>query len=98
VDGTERQNEKMKTPELQPHRSVAAICGMRQVADGIRAMQDAVYPGKIVVYPSVVDFPLTGLPELQNMLPDVYHALENGCVWTNAAEELFLDRMLEAHS
>ena len=73
---------------------MAAICGMRQVADGIRAMQDAAYPGKIVVYPSVLDFPLTGLPELRDVLPQVYQALEDGCVWTNAAEEQFLECML----
>jgi threonine dehydrogenase-like Zn-dependent dehydrogenase len=90
--------ERYKGGELQPHRSVAAICGMRQVANGIRAMQDAVYPGKIVVYPSVVDFPLTGLPEFRYALPQVYQALEDGCVWTNAAEEMFLECMLEAHS
>lgn len=80
--------------ELQPHRSVAAVCGMRQIPDGIRAMQDATYPGKIVVYPLVADFPLTGLTELKDKLPDVYQALEEGSVWTNAAEELFLEEML----
>jgi len=86
--------ERYQSGELQPHRSVAAICGMRQVADGIRAMQDATYPGKIVVYPAVVDFPLTGLPQLRNALPEVYRALEEGGVWTNAAEELFLEQAL----
>jgi threonine dehydrogenase-like Zn-dependent dehydrogenase len=80
--------------ELQPHRSVAAICGMRQVPDGIRAMQNATYPGKIIVYPLVADFPLTGLTGLKDALPEVYRALEGGSVWTNAAEELFLEQML----
>lgn len=86
--------ERYRGGELQPHRSVAAICGMRQVAHGIQAMQDSVYPGKIVVYPSVEDFPLTGLPELAGTLPEVYRALGEGCVWTMEAEELFLERML----
>lgn len=86
--------ERYQRGELQPHRSVAAVCGMRQIGDGIRAMQNATYPGKIVVYPLIADFPLTGLPELKNILPDVYRALENGCVWTNGAEELFLEHML----
>jgi hypothetical protein len=67
---------------------------MRQIPDGIRAMQNATYPGKIVVYPLVADFPLTGLPELEDTLPKVYQELEDGPVWTNAAEELFLDQML----
>lgn len=80
--------------ELQPHRSVAAICGMYQIPEGIRAMQNATYPGKIVVYPLVADFPLTGLTELKDTLPDVYQALEEGSVWTNTAEELFLEQML----
>ncbi|MBN1834276.1 MAG: alcohol dehydrogenase catalytic domain-containing protein [Spirochaetales bacterium] len=86
--------ERYQRGELQPQRSVAAVCGMRQIAEGIRAMQNATYPGKIVVYPLVEDFPLTGLPELKTVLPDVYEALEGGSVWTNAAEELFLERTL----
>jgi threonine dehydrogenase-like Zn-dependent dehydrogenase len=85
---------RYESGELQPHRSVAAICGMRQIPDGIRAMQNATYPGKIVAYPMVADFPLTGLAELKNVLPEVYRALEGGSVWTNTAERLFLERML----
>ncbi|MCK4803762.1 MAG: alcohol dehydrogenase, partial [Spirochaetes bacterium] len=84
-----------KKGELQPHRSMAAICGMNQVAEGVRAMMDSVYPGKIVVYPQVSDFPLTGLHELNSVLPGVYDKLENGLWWTNEAESLFLESMLQ---
>ncbi len=57
-------------------------------------MQDATYPGKIVVYPLVADFPLTGLTELKDKLPDAYQAPEEGSGWTNAAEEQLLEDML----
>jgi hypothetical protein len=73
---------------------MAAVCGMNQVAEGIKAMIDAVFPGKIVVYPAVPDFPLTGLSELKKILPEVYEKLEGGRVWTREAEETFLEIML----
>lgn len=50
--------------------------------------------GKIVVYPAVPDFPLTGLSELKKILPKVYEKLEGGRVWTREAEETFLEIML----
>jgi threonine dehydrogenase-like Zn-dependent dehydrogenase len=86
--------DRFEQGELEPRRSMAAVCGMNQVAGGIKAMMDAVYPGKIVVYPSVPDFPLTGLPELKKVLPEVYEKLEDGRVWTRAAEETFLEILL----
>jgi threonine dehydrogenase-like Zn-dependent dehydrogenase len=86
--------ERFEQGELEPRRSMAAVCGMNQVAEGIKAMIDAVFPGKIVVYPAVPDFPLTGLSELKKILPEVYEKLEGGRVWTREAEETFLEIML----
>ena len=87
--------ERFKRNELQPHRSMAAVCGMSQIAEGITAMQEAVFPGKIVAYPMVPDFPLTGLPELEKSLPEVYEKLENGRNWTNEAEKAFIELMVD---
>ena len=81
--------------ELEPHRSMAAICGFNQIADGIRAMKEALFPGKIVVYPMVQDFPLTGLPGLKNILPEVYKKLEDGRNWTIEAEKTFIELMVD---
>jgi threonine dehydrogenase-like Zn-dependent dehydrogenase len=80
--------------QLQPERSVAAICGLRQVPDGIRAMMAKTYPGKIVVFPMVVDFPLTALGELGRVLPKAYAQLGDGESWTAEAEAAFLEATL----
>jgi threonine dehydrogenase-like Zn-dependent dehydrogenase len=87
--------ERFKNSELEPRRSVAAICGLKQIAEGIQAMIDSKYPGKIVVYPMIVDYPLTGLGELKNRDPDVYSKLEGGRFWTGDAERLFLEKYLK---
>jgi threonine dehydrogenase-like Zn-dependent dehydrogenase len=83
--------ERFKNNELEPQRSVAAVCGLNQVAEGVKAMMESVYPGKIVVYPMVRDFPLTGLRELKTVLPEVYDKLENHRFWTMEAEQAFLE-------
>ena len=86
--------DRFKRGELEPHRSMAALCGMNQIPEGVSAMMNSVFPGKIIVYPMVPDFPLTGLSELKTVLPEVYEKLENGRTWTREAEALFLDMML----
>jgi threonine dehydrogenase-like Zn-dependent dehydrogenase len=86
--------DRFKHGELEPHRSMAALCGMNQIPEGVNAMMNSAFPGKIIVYPMVPDFQLTGLSELKTVLPEVYEKLENGRTWTMEAEALFLDMML----
>ena len=57
-------------------------------------MQDQVFPGKVVIYPQIKEFPLTPLPDLKERLPSVYARLRNGREWTNEAEAEFLRLML----
>jgi threonine dehydrogenase-like Zn-dependent dehydrogenase len=82
--------------ELAPERCVNAIGGLRQIPAGLEAMLAATYPGKIVIFPAVPDFPLTALPDLREKLPGVYAKLADGRAWTAAAEEAFLEAMLPA--
>jgi len=82
------------TGQLAPERCVSAIAGLRQVPAGIEALIAASYPGKIVVYPAVPDFPLTALPDLRDTLPGVYAGLADGRTWTAAAEDAFLEALL----
>jgi threonine dehydrogenase-like Zn-dependent dehydrogenase len=86
--------ECVKAGQLQPERSVAAIGGFRQIPDGIRAMIAKTYPGKIVIFPLVADFPLTALSDLQQELPEVYEKLGSENTWTKEAEVAFLEAML----
>ena len=77
--------------ELQPQRAVVAIGGLNQVPDGIRAMVDKQFPGKIIIYPHIIDFPITSLSDLNNILPCVYELLDNGQTWTFEAEREFIE-------
>ena len=88
--------ERAAAGHLAPERCVSAIGGLRQVPDGLEAMLAATYPGKIVIFPAVPDFPLTALPDLRETLPVVYAKLADGRTWTAAAEEAFLEAMLPA--
>jgi hypothetical protein len=57
-------------------------------------MMDNTYPGKIVIFPLVLDFPLTALSELKQRLPQVYQKLSDGESWTAEAEAAFLEAAL----
>ncbi|MEN8097920.1 MAG: alcohol dehydrogenase catalytic domain-containing protein [Chloroflexota bacterium] len=80
--------------ELSPNRSVAAVGSLEAARDGFDAVQTALFPGKVVIYPQIKFFPLTPLPELREKLPSVYALLNRGREWTVEAEEEFLRLML----
>jgi len=48
----------------------------------------------VVIYPQVLDFPLTLLSDLKDALPRVYAKLGANESWTVAAEEAFLEELL----
>jgi threonine dehydrogenase-like Zn-dependent dehydrogenase len=80
---------------LAPNRSVAAIGSLEAASDGLQALQNAVYPGKVVIYPHIKPMPITAVPDLKEALPSVYAKLENGRGWTTEAENEFLNVMLK---
>ena len=80
--------------ELSPNRSVAAIGSLSAAKDGLKAVQEADFPGKVVIYPNIREMPLTGLSDLQDRFPTVYAKLRNGREWTVEAEREFLRLML----
>ncbi|NOZ49390.1 MAG: alcohol dehydrogenase catalytic domain-containing protein [Chloroflexi bacterium] len=79
---------------LSPNRSVAAIGSLSATKDGLQAVMDQVFPGKVVIFPLIKDFPLTALSDLKTLLPTVYAKLKNGREWNKEAEEEFLRLML----
>jgi len=80
--------------QLDPNLSVAAVAGLMQIADGVRATHDSIYPGKIVIFPQIENFPLTGLSELKEKLPQVYAKLGENETWNRDAENVFLESEL----
>jgi threonine dehydrogenase-like Zn-dependent dehydrogenase len=81
---------QVESGNLSPHRLVAAIGSLNAAREGLQAVKDAVFPGKIVIYPHIKDLPLTALPDLKDRLPSVYAKLKDGREWTIEAEEEFL--------
>ena len=80
---------------LSPNRSVAAVGSLGAAHDGLRAVKETTFPGKIVIFPHIKDMPLTALSQLEDVLPGVYAKLKEGREWTVEAEEEFLRIMLE---
>jgi L-sorbose 1-phosphate reductase len=84
-----------ETGSLSPNRSVAAIGSLEAARDGMQALMDTTYPGKVVIYPHIKPLPLTAITDLKGTLPTVYAKLKDGREWTNEAEAELLRLMLE---
>ena len=87
--------QKVEEGELNTNRSVAAVGSLSAAKDGLQALIDATYPGKVVIFPNIRDLPLTPVSELGNLLPEVGAKLQDGRTWTKAAEREFLSQMAE---
>jgi L-sorbose 1-phosphate reductase len=94
IDDLRLMLRQAESGELSPNRAVAAIGSLNAAKDGLKAVQDTTFPGKVVIFPHIKDFPLTALPDLKDKLPTVYAKLKNGREWTVEAEEEFLRLML----
>ncbi|MGQ9731636.1 MAG: alcohol dehydrogenase catalytic domain-containing protein [Candidatus Zipacnadales bacterium] len=86
---------KTERGELSPNRSVAAIGGMKAAREGLRAVKEGTFAGKIVIYPQILELPLTPLEELGNLLPEVAEQLGPRNTWTREAEIALIERFLE---
>lgn len=81
--------DKVTSGQLDTNVSVDAVSGMAGAIDGIRAVENRLLSGKIIVYPSLEDMPLTPLGKLSQTHPNVATKLNDG-LWTKAAEETLL--------
>ena len=77
--------------DLSPNRSVAAVGGMEAARDGVEAMMEGRYPGKVVIFPQISGLPLLSLAELKAQYPTVADKLGEGDVWTAAAEAALVE-------
>ena len=84
-----------ETGTLSPNRSVAAVGSLEAARDGLQAVMDTSFPGKVVIYPNIKPLPLTAITDLADRLPTVYALLKDGREWTNDAEAEFLRLMLD---
>jgi L-sorbose 1-phosphate reductase len=94
IDDLRLMLNQAESGQLSPNRSVAAIGSLSAARDGLQAVQEADFPGKVVIYPQIEEMPLTGLAELKDRFPTVHARLRNGREWTVEAEQEFLRLML----
>ena len=80
--------------EISTSDSCAAIGGIHAVHDGVEAVKAGTFPGKTVIFPHIEDLPLTALPDLHKILPNVAEKLQDGRFWTKEAEEELLREKL----
>ncbi|MHC4874613.1 MAG: alcohol dehydrogenase catalytic domain-containing protein [Planctomycetota bacterium] len=84
---------KTESGRLQTIKSCAGIGDIYQAWEGIKAVKEGTYPGKIVIYPHLKDIPLQAPEALADSCKDAVDAMD-GSFWSNEAEEkLFEDRL-----
>ena len=81
---------KVESGSLDTNLSVAAISGLDGAVEGIRAVEKAIVPGKIIVYPQCSGLGLMSLDQLAKRLPEVANCLKDGN-WNRKAEEKLLE-------
>ncbi len=94
IDDLRLMLSQAESGDLSPNRSVAAIGSLDAARDGLLAVQDTLFPGKVVIFPHIKDMSLTPLTALKDKLPSVYAKLKDGREWTVEAEQEFLRLML----
>ncbi len=82
---------KVKSGDLDTNLSVAAIGSLESAVEGIRAVENHVIAGKIIIYPSCKDMPLTLLENLSDVKPDVASKLDANGMWTIEAEKALIE-------
>jgi len=92
VDDQRAVLDKAVAGTLSPDRSLAAVGGIEAGQDGIQAMVDGRFAGKIMIFPQLTGLPLTGLDDLAAEHPDIREAMVDGHLWTNEAEDLLLQK------
>lgn len=91
--------DKAMNGSLSPALNLAAIGGIEAARDGVEAVMQGRFAGKVMIFPQVSGVPLLGLAELAEQFPDIGSALGERGEWTPQAEQLLLEnyRTAPAH-
>lgn len=83
--------DKAMAGSLTPALNMAAIGGIEAGRDGIQAVLEGTFAGKVVIFPQVEGVPLTGLDKLAENVPEVAAALGEQGEWTVEAERALIE-------
>jgi hypothetical protein len=86
IEDMKRTRDLMESDRLDTGGSLAAIGGLEAFRDGLDAVKGGRFPGKTVIFPHIENLPLTAVPDLQTVRPNVYAKLKDGQFWTHEAE------------
>ncbi|MDE0699988.1 MAG: zinc-binding dehydrogenase [Acidimicrobiaceae bacterium] len=91
--------DKAMNGSLSPALNLAAVGGIEAARDGVEAVMQGRFAGKVMIFPQVSGVPLLGLAELAEQYPDVGAALGERGEWTPQAEQLLFEnyRTAPAH-
>ncbi|MFP3897408.1 MAG: alcohol dehydrogenase catalytic domain-containing protein [Anaerolineales bacterium] len=94
IDDLRAMLDEAESGRLDPNLSVVAVAGLDHARKGLKGLMHQEFPGRVVVYPQILHFPLTYLEELETVLPGVYERLGPNHSWTVEAEAAFLEKLL----
>jgi len=77
---------KVESGRLDTNVCVAAVCGLEGAVEGIRAVENRLIAGKVIVYPSCRGLGLIPLEKLQKEIPHVAERLTER-LWNKQVEE-----------
>ena len=90
LEDMKRVLAKVESGGLDTNVCVAAVCGLEGAVEGIRAVENRLIPGKIIVYPACKGLKLITLEKLQSQIPQVAECLTEG-LWNKRAEKTLLE-------
>jgi len=94
ISDLRRVLELVEAGELDSNRSVAAIGGLKAAHAGLKAVKDAKYPGKTIIYTQIPDLPLMPLEDVPERIPELKDKLSPEGAWTKEAEAALLEKYL----
>ncbi len=83
--------DKAVNGSLSPALNLAAVGGIEAARDGVEAVMQGRFAGKVMIFPQVSGVPLLGLAELAEKFPEVGGALGERGEWTAEAEQLLFE-------
>ncbi|MFP4191476.1 MAG: alcohol dehydrogenase catalytic domain-containing protein [Candidatus Hydrogenedentota bacterium] len=83
--------DMVEAAQLNTNMSVAAIGGLSAAKEGLKGVKEGWFPGKIVIYPQVLELPLTPIGEIPQQIPELKDKLGPNNIWTNEAEQALLE-------
>ncbi len=92
IEDQEAVLNKALDGSLSPGLALAAVGGIEAAQNGVRALLEGDYAGKVVIFPQLSGLELQGLDELAAKEPEIAGALGPNNTWTDEAEKVLFEK------